>query len=345
MKRIYATAALFAAMAILLSTSSAFSATPGEETISVTYGVNIRVNGILFQPKDALGQNVEPFNYNGTVYVPLRAISELFGANIQWLENPQYDRHMVYLDASTAHELRHRGELPAEKTRYERSITVVKSSTIMLKTGTDNYIEHTPTDVNGNPVPIILYDGTNYVPLRDISRVFNTEIDWNGTTYTVFLGNNRDINCDSEDYHCQSRPILEQINRVYEIVNNDAEYLYNEVYEEVSRKLSYIRRVIRQLQDDILKEQLNTIYGYLRSTCYEIQQTYRKYQTDFVHGGIRSAQNYVIYYEVELTGFTNILQNITGWASIFEDIKLQCAGEVLEEYENQIRAIENSIGH
>ena len=104
MKKMLRSVSLLLVAAVLLSVFSMSSAgdIASEETINVTFGINIRVNGILFQPSDELGENVEPFLYNGTVYVPLRAISELFGANIQWLENPQYNRDMVYLDTSTA---------------------------------------------------------------------------------------------------------------------------------------------------------------------------------------------------------------------------------------------------
>lgn len=48
--------------------------------------------------------------------------------------------------------------------------------------------EFTPTDVNGNKVEPLLYKGTTYLPVRAVSGLFNTPIDWDQETATVLLG-------------------------------------------------------------------------------------------------------------------------------------------------------------
>lgn len=53
----------------------------GSANIQV-FPINIMVNGEVFQPKDANGQPVDVFAYNGTTYVPLRAIAETFGLEV-----------------------------------------------------------------------------------------------------------------------------------------------------------------------------------------------------------------------------------------------------------------------
>ena len=52
--------------------------------INVTSGIDVFVNGKYFNPKDVNGNIVEPFVYNGTTYLPARAISNIFGAKISW---------------------------------------------------------------------------------------------------------------------------------------------------------------------------------------------------------------------------------------------------------------------
>lgn len=47
-------------------------------------GVNIYIDDVKFNPTDAYGNAVEPLVYNGTTYLPVRAISTAFGKNIQW---------------------------------------------------------------------------------------------------------------------------------------------------------------------------------------------------------------------------------------------------------------------
>ncbi len=54
------------------------------KTIEVVSGINIEINGEKFIPKDANGKEVDAFIYNGTTYVPIRAISDIYGSDIDW---------------------------------------------------------------------------------------------------------------------------------------------------------------------------------------------------------------------------------------------------------------------
>ena len=55
------------------------------ETISVRYD-NIKVyrDNVLCDLRDSNGTKVEPFIYNGTTYLPLRATADLAGMNVTW---------------------------------------------------------------------------------------------------------------------------------------------------------------------------------------------------------------------------------------------------------------------
>ena len=54
------------------------------KNIKVSTGVNLYVDDNKFIPKDANGNPVEVFIYNGTTYLPARAISEMLGKPVQW---------------------------------------------------------------------------------------------------------------------------------------------------------------------------------------------------------------------------------------------------------------------
>ena len=47
-----------------------------EKLISVSTGVNIYADGVKLDPKDANGNPVDVFIYNGTTYLPVRAVSD-----------------------------------------------------------------------------------------------------------------------------------------------------------------------------------------------------------------------------------------------------------------------------
>jgi len=63
--------------------SPAFAAL-ATKTIQVATGVNIYIDDVKLDPKDASGNPVEPFVYNGTTYLPVRAIGEAYGKVVQW---------------------------------------------------------------------------------------------------------------------------------------------------------------------------------------------------------------------------------------------------------------------
>ena len=76
-KRIPAVILMFA---LFLSTS--FAANAYRKSIDVEYGIDVEINGQQISMTDANGKPVDAFVYQGTTYVPIRAISETFGADV-----------------------------------------------------------------------------------------------------------------------------------------------------------------------------------------------------------------------------------------------------------------------
>ena len=64
------------------------------KTITATYNnIRVTIDGKLTELKDAAGNSVEPFLYNGTNYLPARAISEAVGYDVGW----DSDTHTIIL--------------------------------------------------------------------------------------------------------------------------------------------------------------------------------------------------------------------------------------------------------
>ncbi len=55
-------------------------------SINVTSGISLNINGKDFVPKDVNGKKVDVFLYDGTTYVPIRAISEAYNKKVDWEE-------------------------------------------------------------------------------------------------------------------------------------------------------------------------------------------------------------------------------------------------------------------
>ncbi|GEM_PF-424773 len=64
--------------------TTAFAANLATKTIEVATGVDIYLDNAEFAPTDAQGNSVEAMVYNGTTYLPVRAVSEALGNEISW---------------------------------------------------------------------------------------------------------------------------------------------------------------------------------------------------------------------------------------------------------------------
>lgn len=74
-------------MLLLISLSvSAFAAY--NQSLTVTYdNIKLNINGMQITPKDVTGRVVEPFTYQGTTYLPVRAVGEAVGYTVSWDQN------------------------------------------------------------------------------------------------------------------------------------------------------------------------------------------------------------------------------------------------------------------
>lgn len=69
---------------LLLSTVTVLAST-GTRNITVTFrNIRLMVNGQLFTPRDGAGNIVEPFSFEGTLYLPLRAVGDALGVPVSW---------------------------------------------------------------------------------------------------------------------------------------------------------------------------------------------------------------------------------------------------------------------
>lgn len=196
-------------------------------TIDAYMGVNIYVDGILFTPRDANGNKITPFVHNGTTYLPIAAISTLYGADVEWKNNS------VYIEAndntSDTYYIDENGnkvyfkEYPAVPVSGEQPNAQLTQKKLSGVSGVNIYFNgnlYTPQPTNGKKTEVYIINGTTYIPARDISAMFGTSIGWDQATnsailnrygYTIDNGNdyNNGSNYDGAYYYDENG------NRIY----------------------------------------------------------------------------------------------------------------------------------
>lgn len=80
--RNFLTGVLTTILVIALATPVLAALTP--KTIDVSTGAEIYIDGVKLNPTDGNGNPVETFIYNGTTYIPLRAVSQSLGKAVNW---------------------------------------------------------------------------------------------------------------------------------------------------------------------------------------------------------------------------------------------------------------------
>jgi hypothetical protein len=80
-KRIFLIALLLSVIAV---SASALALSDTRQLNAAFNDIKVYIDGELISPKDALDRPVEPFIVDGTTYLPLRAVAEALGKEVEW---------------------------------------------------------------------------------------------------------------------------------------------------------------------------------------------------------------------------------------------------------------------
>ena len=164
-------------LAVGLLITSAGAAVASGVAAQLSPNFTVLVDGESRTFYNVAGVEVHPILYNGTTYLPVRAMSELIGKNVNWDQST----YTVSLGGT-------RTTPPTVGTpdlyAVTRDVTVRLSPDItVLMDG----VQRQFADANGNTVYPLLYDGSVYLPIRAIGNLMGMSVGWNGSTQTVSL--------------------------------------------------------------------------------------------------------------------------------------------------------------
>ena len=180
MKRLWKRLSALALGAALLVTSLTVAAGAAEVTnvtVEMRPNVEIVVDGVSRTFYNVKGQEVHPLYYQGTHYLPVRAIGELMGKNVNW------DQSTLTISLSGTRTTGAVQGTPDTDAKVQNITVQIRPDFSITVDG----VKRTFTDAQGNPVYPMLYQGTNYLPVRAIGELMGKSVSWNGSTRTITL--------------------------------------------------------------------------------------------------------------------------------------------------------------
>ena len=144
--------------------------------------VTITVDGTDKTFYNAAGQETHPILYNSTYYLPIRAIGELMGRNVNW---DQSTLTVTLSSPRTSDTVTGKPDTEAKDT--EISAQLRPDFTVIV-----DGVKRTFTDANGQTVYPLLYNGSVYLPLRAIGNLSGYAVSWEAKTDTISLTTSSD---------------------------------------------------------------------------------------------------------------------------------------------------------
>jgi len=197
--------------------------------------VIVKYNAEILSFKDVNGETVYPVIYNGATYLPVRAIADIMGEEIEWRETLK----TVFIGKTLSRPVKlHRREDAEPKYAVSVSseeISEAKSTQITLVERRDFKIMYDFEQQNfknskGEQIYPLIYNGTAYLPIKAVSELVGEPVEWDAGMKTVYIGSHTPLEEEPETARRASRATL----ALQDIYYEEAE-LYNEAIASISR--------------------------------------------------------------------------------------------------------------
>ncbi|MGN0712026.1 MAG: copper amine oxidase N-terminal domain-containing protein [Anaerovoracaceae bacterium] len=155
----------------------------------------IEVDGMVQIFKDVNEKRVYPIVYQGSTYLPVRAVSALMDEDVEW---DNYSK-TVYIGKTLSNPNKSKAK---KDTESRKSLETVEKEAYQAPDEKGGLVKvYIRPDINimydfnmkvfndedGKTVYPIIYEGSTYLPLRAVSELMNREIQWDNETKTIII--------------------------------------------------------------------------------------------------------------------------------------------------------------
>lgn len=170
----------------------------GQIQVYLKPDVTIIVRGTERIFRDVNNEIVFPIIYNGSTYLPVRAVSGIMEEDIEW----DGENKIIFMGRTFANpnKLNYKPADPKEESSTSLSggvgiIDFVKPNPAMISAYLrPNFLIaydfefQVFKDERGNPVYPIVVNGSTYLPIRAVSQIMKDTIDWDGINKVITIG-------------------------------------------------------------------------------------------------------------------------------------------------------------
>ena len=183
---------LLCAVVTVGALTMAAGAAGSDVTAQLSPDVTVTVDGTAQTFYNVNGDEVHPILYSGTTYLPVRAIGELMGKNVNWDASTRTVSLSGTRTSGTVSGTPDSGAAPAIVTaRLSPDVTV-----------TVDGVTRSFTDAAGNTVYPLLYNGSVYLPIRAIGSLMGKSVSWDAAARTVSLsGGDSPLVTDADSFN------------------------------------------------------------------------------------------------------------------------------------------------
>ena len=317
--------ALLAALLVMLSFAFADGRGPGAAqaadsapqasaiTVYVRPDFTIQVGDQIKRFYDATGAPVFPVVYQGTTYLPVRAISGLMGENIEWDGRSR----TVFIGKTLSTPVK--TEMPPSPWVKDGDVSPdfrppIQSAEARLRpdiTILYDFAVQRFSDVNGNEVYPINYNGSVYLPIRAISRLMGETIEWDEAQKQIAISDS-----EAEEARRRMQETEDWRERIWLLKTAFSETLA--VHDEATEKIAGLQEEDSAEQRTSLAIQISDD---ARGASSIVARLNRMQTTDFTEEE-RDALEKLLAFAVASERYVLIIENIAYLAAAGEDYSM-----------------------
>ncbi len=241
MKRNQRIIGILLSLSLVLGTSNLAYGTVSGKTASTSVlayvkpEIVVQLNQEMQIFKDVRGQRVYPIIYNGSTYLPVRAISALMNEDIQW---DNYSK-TVYIGKTFNNPNKSKAKMSTENKGAAQGVDqedyvqpTWKSAQVTVSVRSDitimyDFEAQQFRDASENRIYPIVYEGSTYLPIRSISGMMKKQIQWDNVTKTITIGDKQEKQEQEAEPSIYTKRLKAELESAIEIYDQATEKIVN----------------------------------------------------------------------------------------------------------------------